>query len=313
MYGPDRDTGWMYRVRCRAACDVTLDPTCRTHSAEREQGTISVEAESDCEWTATTTASWIQVGTTGSGNRTVEYIVEKNTTGLGRSGVIRIGGSIFLVTQGASDCDFAISPTSRDHDGGADQTFTVNQTACETSISPTSRTHGSEQESGTVDVMADSGCEWTAASNAGWLSITSGPSGNGDGVVGYSVAANPEPDQRSGTLTIVGYTFTVTQQGAQCNYSISPTSRSHGPGGESDTVWVSADPGCEWTASSNAGWLRIEWGDSGVGDDTVRYSVSPNTSSSPRTGTLSIAGHTLTVTQSAVVTTSVPRRKSCKI
>ena len=362
VYGPDSGTRWEYNVRCRAACDVTLDPVSRTHSSQQEQGPISIIADDNCEWTVSTTASWIQVSATGSGNRTINYTVQQNNTGLERSGVIRVGGASFLVTQSASDCDFAINPSSRDHGGGAEtgtvavsadsscawtatsnagwinitagnsgtgdgvvsyavqantgsvartgtltiagQTFTVNQSACETSISPTSRSHGSEQESGAVNVTAGSGCEWTAASNVSWLNITSGSSGTGDGVVNYSVAANADPAQRTGTLTIAGHTFTVTQQGGQCSYAISPTSRSHGPGGENGTVWVSADPGCEWTASSNAGWISIVRGASGTGDDTVRYSVSANTGSAARTGTLSIAGHTFTVTQSAVVTTS---------
>jgi len=56
-------------------------------------------------------------------------------------------------------------------------------------------------------------CTWTASSNAAWLTITSGSSGSGNGSVGYSIAANAGASQRSGTLTIAGQTFTVTQSG----------------------------------------------------------------------------------------------------
>jgi uncharacterized protein (TIGR03437 family) len=65
-----------------------------------------------------------------------------------------------------------------------------------------------------VNVTAPLGCAWTAASNASWITITSAASGNGDGTISYSVAANTSSAVRTGTLTIAGQTFTVTQAAA---------------------------------------------------------------------------------------------------
>ena len=42
-------------------------------------------------------------------------------------------------------------------------------------------------------------------------------------------------------------------------------------------------------------------GSSGTGNGTVSFTVAANTSTSPRTGTLTIAGHTATVTQAGRV------------
>ncbi|HLJ46478.1 MAG TPA: BACON domain-containing carbohydrate-binding protein [Bryobacteraceae bacterium] len=57
---------------------------------------------------------------------------------------------------------------------------------------------------------------WTAVSNTpSFLTITSGAQGTGNGTVSYNVAANTTSSQRSGTLTIAGQTFTVTQAGQQ--------------------------------------------------------------------------------------------------
>jgi len=50
-------------------------------------------------------------------------------------------------------------------------------------------------------------------SNATFITVTSGSSGSGNGTVGYSVAANAGSTSRSGTITIAGQTFTVTQAG----------------------------------------------------------------------------------------------------
>jgi hypothetical protein len=88
-----------------------------------------------------------------------------------------------------------------------------SRVVCPRSISPTERSHGIGAETGTVDVTAPAGCDWTATSNNAWITVTSGDSGNGNGMVSYSVSANPGAGSRTGTLTIAGKTFTVTQSG----------------------------------------------------------------------------------------------------
>jgi hypothetical protein len=50
-------------------------------------------------------------------------------------------------------------------------------------------------------------------SNSSFITITSGGSGSGNGTVNYSVAANVSAFSRSGSLTIAGLTFNVTQAG----------------------------------------------------------------------------------------------------
>jgi hypothetical protein len=82
---------------------------------------------------------------------------------------------------------------------------------CTYYIFPTSQSFSSAGGSGSVNVTAPSGCPWTATSNASWITITSGSSGNGNGTVNYSVASNPSTTPRTGTMTIAGQTFTVTQ------------------------------------------------------------------------------------------------------
>ena len=92
---------------------------------------------------------------------------------------------------------------------------TQTGTSCDYSISPLSREHGSGAESGNFSVTAPAAdCLWDATSNASWITIESG-SGVGDGTVDYSVDANPTNSSRTGTLTVDGQTFTITQAGAQ--------------------------------------------------------------------------------------------------
>ncbi len=85
-----------------------------------------------------------------------------------------------------------------------------------------------------------------------------------------------------------------------CNFTINPTSRDHNPSASAgNTVAVSTDTGCPWTAASNNAWITITAGASGIGSGTVTYSVSANGTGSPRTGTITIAGKIFTVNQAA--------------
>ena len=175
--------------------------------------------------------------------------------------------------------------------------------ACSYSISPTSTTVAAAGSTGNVSVTATSGCPWTAVSNVSWVTVTSGTSGTGNGTVGYSVAANSSTASRTGTVTIAGRTFTVTQSGTSgCTYTINPTSSSFTRSGGTGSVSVTTNTGCTWTARSNVSWVRVTSGASGSGSGTVRYSVSTNTGTSSRTGTVTIAGNTFTVTQSGTST-----------
>jgi Zn-dependent metalloprotease len=85
--------------------------------------------------------------------------------------------------------------------------------ACTFSISPTSSSQPAGGGSGSVTVTAGAGCNWTAVSNAAFITITGGSSGSGNGTVTYSVAANGATTSRTGTMTIAGRTFTVNQAG----------------------------------------------------------------------------------------------------
>ena len=54
---------------------------------------------------------------------------------------------------------------------------------CSSSISPGNVSVGGGASSGTVAVTAVGGCPWTATSGAGWLTITAGGGGTGNGAV----------------------------------------------------------------------------------------------------------------------------------
>ncbi|KJR43504.1 hypothetical protein MCHI_000597 [Candidatus Magnetoovum chiemensis] len=258
-----------------------LDPTTATSTSSGGSSSVTVTtSDSACTWTAASNASWITVnsGASGTGSGTVGYTVSANT-GIARSGTITVAGQTFTVQQD-DGCTYSIDPTS---------VSSVSSSGATSSVTVT---------------PSDSACTWTAASNASWITVNSGASGTGSGTIGYTVSANSGAS-RTGTLTIAGETFTVTQSNG-CTYSISPTSVSSvsSSGATSSVTVTPSDSACTWTAASNASWITVDSGSSGTGSGTVGYTVSANTGIA-RSGTLTIAGETFTVTQSNGCTYSI--------
>ena len=150
---------------------------------------MKVTAPNGCGWSTASNAGWIIVtsGANSSGDGLVTYTLRENFTATTRTGTISIAGHTFTVRQeGTNNCSFSLSSTSKSfpRNGGT----------------------------GTVNVAATIGCGWTATSNAGWLTITSGASAAGNGVVTYSVSINNTNFPRAGTMLIAGKTFSVKQK-----------------------------------------------------------------------------------------------------
>ena len=98
-------------------------------------------------------------------------------------------------------------------------------TNCGYSISPTDQAFAASGGTGVVNISTSAACGWIAKSNASWVVINSGAAGNGEGVVGFSIAANPSV-ARTGTISVAGKTFTVMQSG--CTITIDPATISAG-------------------------------------------------------------------------------------
>jgi hypothetical protein len=236
-------------------------------------GVVSVTAGQGCQWGVDNKLAWVSVAGGGNGNGSVSFTVAANTGGA-RSGSFTVAGHAVTITQ--DGCSYTL--------GSNEQTF------------PNTGGNGS------VSVTTGAACSWTATSNAGWLSITAGGSGTGNGTVSFSVSLNPGAT-RSGTLSVAGQTVTITQPG--CGYSLSSNGQTHPNIGGNFSVNVTAGAGCPWTATSNVGWLSISSGGSGTGNGTVNYTVA-HTNEGDRTGTLSIAGQTFTVTQTGCAYSITP-------
>ena len=257
-------------------CAFAISPETQSMPASGGDTSVAVTGGAGCAWTAASGVSWITIlsGASGSGNGSVSFRVAA-TTGPARTGTLTIAGRTFTLNQGA-DCTIALSSTSATQPAGGGN--------------------------GTFDVRTAPGCGWTASTQAPWLTVTAGNSGNGDGTVAYSAVANSGP-QRTGTISAGGQTFTVTQN-AGCSFAISPSTHTAGSGGGSTTVGVTAPPGCSWTAESTVPWISISSGANGSGDGAVLLVIAAN-AGADRQGSITIAGRPFTVQQGSGCTYAI--------
>ena len=110
--------------------------------------------------------------------------------------------------------------------------------------------------------------------------------------------ASTPPANRTGAFGTWWAEVTAPSAGLNCTYAVSSaTSRTFEAAGGPGTFTVTTGSGCPWQAASNTNWITITSGSPGVGGGTVAYTVATSNASASRTGTITIAGQTLPVTQ----------------
>lgn len=185
---------------------------------------------------------------------------------------------------------------------------------CAFTVSPLARHFPYLGGTGVVAVSAKRGCSWTGASNVQWIGIAAIDAGS----VSYVLHVNTGA-ARTGTMTIAGQTVTITQDAApvtppvpptpptpppptptpSCAYAVQESAQQFDYRGGNGGFSVSASRSdCPWNAVANVAWIAITGGSPGSGNGTVSYLVAGNAGAA-RTGTISVAGKTVTVKQAA--------------
>jgi hypothetical protein len=269
-------------------CRVTL-ATPPALDAAAGAGSLAVTTQPECVWDAATTADWISAlsPVSGQGSGTVSFRVAANDGASPRDGAIVVNGEQAHVSQRAP---------------------------CRYDVSPSTYGTGASGGSTTLSIATSSECAWTASADVTWITFTSSTTGNGNGSVGFAVAASRD-DVRSGTIVVANQRIVVTQASGvpppppppptppppvpppppACTYSLSRTSDFVGASDGTGEVNVSTTSACTWTAVTNATWITVAPGVR-TGSGRVDYHYTPNPGGL-RTGTLTIAGLTFTVTQ----------------
>jgi hypothetical protein len=183
--------------------------------------------------------------------------------------------------------------------GDSSKTSVTSPTASRCGVVATAQPSSVDAPGGSIDiaVTANRECAWEARSDADWLTLRSGGTGQGDGTIHYAAAANALITTRQGVVAVNDRQVAITQGAAPCVFSLDRSERSVGAGGGRHDVAVTTQGGCAWTAVSDAPWISIAGGASGQGAGVVAIVVAPNAGVAPRVGTARIAGYLYSVEQ----------------
>jgi hypothetical protein len=294
----------------RCPVDLTMSPS--TVDAAGGSGEITIGVNRECTWDARSEAEWIALGgpTSGQGEANLGFTVSPNAAVSARRGTVVVNDQRVEIAQAAAACRFDLSAS----DGGV------------------AATGGSLA----VSVTAQATCAWTAVSQVSWVRVDGGREGDGPGVVTMTVTPNSGA-ARQGRVLVAGQSYSVSQAATApptptppapppttppppepppptppppapppttpppappaCEFNVSPESQPFESGGGNGSARVRTSSNCAWTAVSNVPWITVATaGGSGNGD--VRYVVAGN-SGGARTGTITVAGRTVTVRQEA--------------
>ena len=282
------------------SCTVTAGPiSSASFGAAGGTGSVAVSAGTGCAWTATSSAAFVTIsaGASGSGNGTVTFAVAANS-GAARTATLTVAGTAFTITESAAAPQPAgtlAAPTAVSPVGG--QTVTAARPALVVNNATASGNVG------TVTYRFEIS-DLSAFPNDPARTFTAEGVAQGAGTTSWTVDRDLGPDvlwywhaRATDGTTTSAYSPTETfRTPISCRYSISPTTLSINSTSATATIVVTTTSGCAWTASTASPFITILTGASGIGSGSVFIAI-PDNAGPPRTGTVTIAGQTFTVTQ----------------
>jgi hypothetical protein len=279
-------------------------------------GVVSVTAQPECPWTVSSQANWISnvSPSSGQGAGKVEFVAAANEVPSIREAEIVINDNRVRVMQEAAPCRFGIDPERRTMAAGAANASIAVSTheACRWTarsnaewITIASGAEGAGNGTVTIRVTANSGGVRTSTVTIGDRTHTivqqeTAPAPSPNPPSPNPPSPNPpSPNPPSPNPPSPPPPAPNPPTPPSCNYTIDRTSQTIGAAGGSGQVGVTTTAACSWTAVSNAtAWLTVTSAGAGTGNGSVGFTAAPNTGAE-RSGALTIAGRTFTVTQSA--------------
>ena len=264
------------------ACSIAISPATVDLSAARGSAVVSITGSAvGCPWAGLSSdiTKLSLSASAGVAPAQITVTVEANTDINARTLTAMIGGQTLTITQSGRDCAYSLSSNSAFVPAGGE---------------PVS-----------VDVTTATGCAYNSVTGPDWITITSGAAGSGpSGTVYMLVSPNATTTSRSGTLSIGGQRFQITQAGQACDLSLdlSGLGSPFAASGSTGAIGVAtSNPACVWSASSNASWLTVSALGSVTGPGSVNITAAANGSVNARTARVLIGGSSVSITQSGTV------------
>lgn len=241
---------------------LAVDPL--TIDVDTPAGSADITISSNASWTAQSNAAWCTVTSAGTGNGIAQVLFEQNDWAAARVADITITVSgldpvVVTLTQAAALAHLSIDP----------------QLAEVTA------------QSGAADFTINANFDWTASTDAPWLTIPQ--NGSGNLLINATYSENQSLVSRSATITITGNDLVVLasliQAAGEPMIYVSPENINvpYLAGSTSLTVTSNTD----WTASADSAWITLTPSGNGNGSITVDYIENPYYAD--RTSTISVA------------------------
>jgi len=234
-------------------------------------------------------------------------IINGNDTGFGAA-YLGSGGTAAYDDYQIYDRALSASEVASKYnsEGLATLTHTITQAGAVGQLSAASINFPAAGGSGSVNLTIGSAAVWSASSDSAWLTLVSTNSGFGSATINYSVSPNGTITNRTGTLTIAGIPYTVTQSGRGVTVT-GGTSFGFGPDGGLGSFNIASENNASWAVSNTNSWITIASGGSGTAPGTCMFVVSPY--GSPlvaRTGFMYVGSNVIAVTQSGYTASVSP-------
>lgn len=249
-----------------------LAPSTATLTAAGGTASTQLTLATNVTWSATSSAGWLQItsNASGSGSTTLQVFAAANPSVATRTATVTIAGKVFTVTQTGMPAELSYTPQIFTTDGG----------------------------SMSIDVIAGGDAQWSATSDASWLTVALGETGSGNGFV-FLIADpyNNTSQSRTGLVVIAGKTLYFTQRGY--NLSINPAIAQIGSNAGAGEFGVAAPLSAVWEAIVTQPWITVLGSTTGIGNGTLRYTVAVNASGATRTGKIIVSGQEYSITQTS--------------
>lgn len=245
---------------------LTVEPA--SHSVANTGETVTSTVTSNTNWTVTKgSEDWFTMSpTSGNGNGSISFVVSANNTLEARSATVTVkAGSVtkeIVISQAASEASLTVSPTN----------------------------HSVANTGETVTSTVSSNTAWTVTKGSeSWFTIAP-TSGNGNGEIKFTVAANTTLEARSAKVTVkagsVTKEITITQAALVASLAVNPTTHSVTSAG--NTVSSTITCNTAWTVTKGSeSWFTMT-PSNGDGNGKVTFTVAANPTATARSAKVTV-------------------------
>ena len=275
-------------VLVAASCQKPVEPSLSLKDQEISAPAAGLEQtvtfQTNQDWSATYDAGWVTVtpasGSAADGSATITVSVVKNDTFDARSAKVSVKAG-------------PLSATITVNQAGKDVVFTLSDQQLN------AETAGLEKT-----IEFESNIDWTASSDASWLTVTPASGKASDAKVSISIKAegNDTFDARTAKINVTAgknsAVITVSQAGKDVIFTLSDQQLNAETAGLEKTIEFESN--ADWTASSDASWLTVTPASGKASDAKVSITIKAekNTLAKTRNAKVSVSAGS----KSAVIT-----------